>query len=388
MNSIEGWLRDPDVRAACDSFGAGSEVVETAIAIQQIPAPTFAEQARAAEVERRMRALGLADVATDALGNVYGRWPGAGGAPGLLIAAHTDTVFPAETDLRVRREGQRVYGPGLGDNSLGVAGLLHLADAMRRHRLRQAGDVWFVANVGEEGLGDLRGMRAAVERLHSQIGAAIALEGTSQDRVIHAGIGVRRYRIEVETPGGHSWQSFGAPSAIHVLVRIAEQITRLHVPREPRTTFNIGVIEGGNSVNSIAQQAALLLDLRSALPAHLDTLVRQVEQIVERARGEVLPEVSVRLQTVGDRPAGSIPSDHPLVRAAAKAYEAMGLGVSYGMGSTDANIPLHRGIPAVCVGVGIGANAHRLDEYIETEGIGEGMRALLLLTLAAASGLS
>lgn len=387
MKTIEGWLRDPAVRAACDSFGDGAEVVETAIAIQQIAAPTFAEQRRAAEVERRMRALGLADVATDALGNVYGRRPGQGGLPGLLIAAHTDTVFPAETDLAVRREGRRVYGPGLGDNSLGVAGLLHLAGAMQRHRPGQRGDVWFVANVGEEGLGDLRGMRAAVERLQGQIGAAIALEGTGQDRIIHAAIGVRRYRVEVEAPGGHSWQDFGAPSAIHTLVRLAEQLTRLAPPREPRSTFNIGVIEGGTSVNSIAQRAALLLDLRSGLPAHLDALVQQVERIVEQARRAAAPEVAVRLLTVGDRPAGSIPSDHPLVRAATRAYETAGIAVSYGMGSTDANIPLHRGIPAVCVGVGVGENAHRLDEYIETEGVGEGMRALLLLTVAAANGL-
>ncbi|HEU4323413.1 MAG TPA: M20/M25/M40 family metallo-hydrolase, partial [Roseiflexaceae bacterium] len=323
MNTIERLMREPAVRAACDSFGDGAEVVEAAIAIQQIAAPTFDEGRRGDFVQERMRALGLADVERDGLGNVYGRLPGRGSGQGLLIAAHLDTVFPAATDLSIRREGQRIYGPGLGDNSLGVAGLLHLADSMVRHKLARAGDTWFVANVGEEGLGDLRGMRAAVDRLHGQIGAAIALEGTGQDRVIHAAIGVRRYRIAVATPGGHSWQDFGAPSAIHILARIAEQITRLEVPREPRTTFNIGVIEGGTSVNTIAQHASLLLDLRSVVPAHLAALVRQVEQIIGRAR-IAAPEADIRLETVGDRPAGSIPTDHPLVRAATGAYEAMG----------------------------------------------------------------
>ncbi len=382
MNTIERLMREPAVRAACDSFGDGAEVVETAIAIQQIAAPTFEEGQRGDAVQERMRALGLADVERDELGNVYGRLPGRGGGHGLLIAAHLDTVFPATTDLSIRHEGQRVYGPGLGDNSLGVAGLLHLADSMLRHGLARAGDTWFVANVGEEGLGDLRGMRAAVDRLEGRIGAAIALEGTGQDRVIHTAIGVRRYRIVVTVPGGHSWQDFGAPSAIHILARLAEQITRLEVPREPRTTFNIGVIEGGTSVNTIAQRAALLLDLRSVLPAHLAALVRQVEQIIGRAR-IAAPEADIRLETVGDRPAGSIPADHPLVRAATGAYEAMGVSVSYGVGSTDANIPLSRDIPAVCVGVGVGENAHRLDEYIEREGVAEGMRALLLLVLRA-----
>src|SRR5262249_36057056 len=161
----------------------------------------------------RMRALGLADVQIDAVGNVYGRRNGAAGGPALLVAAHLDTVFPAGTDLTVRRDGPRIYGPGLGDKSLGVPALLHLAQALQQSTVGHAGDIWFVANVGEEGLGDLRGMRAAVDRLESQIAAAIALEGCGPDRIIHAGLGVRRYRIRTAAAGGHSWADFGAPSA-------------------------------------------------------------------------------------------------------------------------------------------------------------------------------
>jgi acetylornithine deacetylase/succinyl-diaminopimelate desuccinylase-like protein len=381
MNPVEHWKHDPAVRAACESFGDGSAVVETAIAIQQIPAPTFDEAERGRYVEQRMHDLGLLDVEVDRVGNVYGRRAGMASGPGLLIAAHLDTVFPAGTDLTVRREGQRISGPGLGDNSLGVAALLHLAQAMQRHSVANAGDIWFVANVGEEGLGDLRGMRAACDRLGGQIASAIALEGTGPDRVVHAGLGVRRYRISAVAPGGHSWQSFGAPSAIHMLVRLAARLTELEVPKEPRSSFNIGVIEGGTSVNTIAERASLLLDLRSVDPAALNGLIAQVERIVAAAE----PDANIQLEIVGDRPAGRIALEHPLVQAAAAAYAAAGIEVSFDAASTDANIPLSRGIPAVCIGVGDGENAHRLDEYIEPARVPLGMRALLWLALAATS---
>jgi acetylornithine deacetylase/succinyl-diaminopimelate desuccinylase-like protein len=384
MQQIERWMRDPAVQSACDDFGAGAAVVETAISIQQIPAPTFGEGDRGRYVEQEMRELGLSDVAADAIGNVYGRRAGRAGGPGLLIAAHLDTVFPSGTDLSVRREGSRIYGPGLGDNSLGVAALLHLARAMQRHDIAGEGDIWFVANVGEEGLGDLRGMRAAVEQLQPRIAAAIALEGTGPDRVVHAGLGVRRYRISASAPGGHSWQDFGAPSAIHALVRLAARLTEIEAPREPRSTFNIGTIEGGTSVNTIAQSAALLLDLRSVEPAALKLLIDQVERIVAGARAAE-PRVTFTTAIVGDRPAGRISTDHPLARAAADAYMAAGIKVVFDAASTDANIPLSRGIPAVCVGIGDGENAHRLDEYIEPARVAQGMRALLWLALAATS---
>jgi len=382
MNPIEHWTHDRAVRAACESFGDGTAIVETAIAIQQIPAPTFDELRRGRYVEQRMRDLGLVDVDVDQIGNVYGRRTGTASGPGLLIAAHLDTVFPADTDLTVRRENGRIYGPGLGDNSLGVAALLHLAQAMQQQHIANSGDIWFVANVGEEGLGDLRGMRAACDRLGDQVAAAIALEGTGPDRVVHAGLGVRRYRISAVAPGGHSWQNFGAPSAIHALVRLAARLTEIEAPKEPRSTFNIGVIEGGTSVNTIAERASLLLDLRSVEPAALDGLIAQVERIVAAAE----PEGAFQIETVGDRPAGQIAREHPLVQAAAASYAAAGIDISFDAASTDANIPLSRGIPAVCIGVGDGENAHRLDEYIEPARVPQGMRALLWLALAATGG--
>lgn len=381
---LQLWQSNPAVQRAAASFGSGDAVIETAIAIQQIPAPTFHEGRRAAFVHEQFARIGLTDRAIDEIGNVYGRIVGKTRAPGLLIAAHLDTVFAESTDLAVRREGQRVYGPGLGDNSLGVGGLLHLAAALGDHAIVPGRDIWFVANVGEEGLGDLRGMRAALARLQGQIGTAIALEGTGHDRIVHEAIGVRRYRIMARAAGGHSWQNFGAPSAVHTLVRLADRLTRLDLPNA-RSSYNIGVIEGGSSVNAIAERASLLLDLRSVEPEALAGLVRQVEKIIAGARlGS--PDVRIDADVVGDRPAGRIGRDHPLVQLATAAYTAAGAHVSYGVGSTDANVPLSQGIPAICVGVADGANAHRLDEYIDISRVGNGMRALLWLVLAATNG--
>lgn len=357
-------------------------MLETAIAVQQVPAPTFDEAERSAFVFERLRALGLSDVESDTLGNVYARRPGRTVRPALLIAAHLDTVFPRETDLRLRYDGDRVYGPGLGDNSTGVAGLIHLAQTMQRYDLPNQGDIWFVGNVGEEGLGDLRGIRAAVDRLRAKLGRVIALEGCDFGTLHHQAIGVRRYRIEATAPGGHSWGNFGTPSAIHGLVRLAAQIAELSVPRSPRTTYNIGEIRGGTSVNTIAEHASLLLDMRSVSASALAELIAQVDAIVAKASAQS-PEVQLKVVTVGNRPSGAIPRDHPLVQAAVAAYHAVGATISYQQSSTDANIPLSQGIPAVCIGLTDGGNAHRHDEFIQPANLGRGLQALLLLALAA-----
>lgn len=381
---IQRWREHPAVRRALTELADFRPVLETAIAVQQIPAPTFDEGERSAFVLDRLRALGLNDVEVDELGNVYGRRPGRAARPGLLIAAHLDTVFPRGTDLRLRYEGDRVYGPGLGDNSTGVAGLIHLAQVIQRHDLPNQGDIWFVGNVGEEGLGDLRGIRAAVDRLRSSIGYVIAVEGCDFGTLHHQAIGVRRYKIEVAAPGGHSWGNFGTPSAIHTLVRLAARIAELSVPRSPRTTFNIGIIQGGTSVNTIAEHASLLLDMRSVSSGALADLIAQVDKLVAAAATES-PEVQVRVVTVGNRPSGAIARDHPLVQAAVAAYHAVGASVSYQQSSTDANIPLSQGIPAVCIGLTDGGNAHRHDEFIQPANLGRGLQALLLLALAASA---
>jgi tripeptide aminopeptidase len=380
--NIQRWQADPAVRKALTQLNDYQPILQTAIEVQQVPAPTFDEAERADLVCQRFRDLGLSDVHIDILGNVYARRPGRAERPAAMVAAHLDTVFPRETSLAIRHEGERVYGCGLGDNSTGVAGLIHLASIMQKFDVPNAGDCWFVANVGEEGLGDLRGMRAAVETLRDKVGSVIVIEGCDFGTLHHQAIGVRRYKIQINAPGGHSWGNFGAPSAIHILVRLAARLTEISLPQNPRTTYNIGVIEGGTSINTIAQHASLLLDMRSASPYALSNLVTLVDEQVRRIAAEHT-DVKVSSSIVGDRPSGSISREHPLVQAATAAYQLVGATITYQQSSTDANIPLSYDIPAVCVGLTDGGNAHRTDEYIIPANLGRGMQALLLLTMAA-----
>ncbi|NJM05027.1 M20/M25/M40 family metallo-hydrolase [Candidatus Gracilibacteria bacterium] len=380
---ILAWQNEPSVQRALASLADIRPVIETVVAIQQVPAPTFDEQERSALVKERFTTLKLGDIHSDALGNVYGRRRGRGPGRAVLVSAHTDTVFPRETDLSIRYEGERIYGPSIGDNSTGVAGLLHLAQTLQHFDISHRDDIWFVANVCEEGLGDLRGMRAAVEHLRSQLNQVIVLEGCDFGTIHHQAIAVRRYRILVRGSGGHSWGNFGVTSAVHVLVQLAARLTEISVPGLPRTTYNIGVIEGGTSVNTIAEQASLLLDMRSVDLAALTQLVARVDTVIATFTLSQR-DVQIMVEQVGARPAGAIGRDHGLVRAATAAYQAVGASINYQQSSTDANIPLSMGIPAVCVGLTDGGNAHRSDEYIVPANLGRGMQALLLLTLAAA----
>jgi acetylornithine deacetylase/succinyl-diaminopimelate desuccinylase-like protein len=369
------------------------ELLDLCIQIQQIPAPTGSEGERARWLAAWLRRCGYADVEIDALANVYVCRRGQRRQPALLISAHTDTVFPASTDLAVRHvEAQRrIYGPGLGDNSTGVAALLWLASRLREGEPPLV-DIWLVANTGEEGNGNLRGMRGVVDRLGPQLGAALVIEGMGLPRIVSRALGSRRYRIGVSAPGGHSWSDFGAASAVHVLVNLAAELTRLRPPAAPRTTFNVGVISGGTSVNSIAQSAELELDLRSEEPAALGALVDQVQQIIHRFQTPRWRQagVIVNAELIGDRPAGGIADDHPLVQAAIQSLIAVGVQPQLGnrISSTDANVPLSRGIPSVCIGVTDGGNAHRLDEWITPDLLPKGMQHLLSMTEWAARWLA
>jgi tripeptide aminopeptidase len=387
-NPISAIADHPRVRAALAAFAANLETaVARIIAIQQIPSPTFAEARRAAYVEEQFAALGLRDVGQDDLHNVYGRLPGGDPtARPVIISAHSDTVFPAATDLSVRRDGQILHGPGIGDNAAGVAGLLLLAEALRAHDLTTPADLWFVCNVGEEGLGDLRGMRAVVERF-GQAASYIVLEGGLYGQIAHQAIGVRRFRVDIKAAGGHSWGNFGAASAVHEAARLIAALDGLSVPASPKTTYNVGVVSGGSSVNTIAQEAMFLLDLRSEATAELERLVRQVESLVAEAGKSARDngrEVAFTLTQVGARPAGAIGRSAPLVKWAEAALRTVGSSqITYIAGSTDANIPLSQGIPAVCVGLTVAGNAHRLDEYIELQHLPRGLGHVLLLALTA-----
>jgi acetylornithine deacetylase/succinyl-diaminopimelate desuccinylase-like protein len=346
------------------------QIAELCMAIQQVPAPTGAERARAEFVASVLRNVGLKDVEMDDTPNVYARVAGEGDGRGVMVSAHLDTVFPKEADLTNRREGDRLYGPGIGDCSMGLAGLITVARKMAAADRAPACDVWFVANAGEEGLGDLLGMRRALDRLAPTLKGCIILEGVSSVpwTITHRGLGSRRYKIEVNAPGGHSWGDFGKPSAVHQLVRVADLITRWEVPKSPRTTFNIGVIEGGTSVNTIAEHASFLLDLRSENSKELNRLITRTEELV--AAANAAGDAQVKATVVGDRPMGEIAVDHPLVAAAADILKDLGVAgkaIRYRIGSTDANIPLSRGVPAVTIYLTEGRDVHRMSEWLSLE---------------------
>jgi len=357
------------------------DILAEAVLVQQIPAPTFQELVRANHVLSRFGSCGLVDTGLDSLNNAFGRLPGSDpDAPALLFSAHTDTVFGEDTDLTIHRDDHgRIYGPGIGDNSTGVAGLIALADILRHFEIQPRCDIWFVANSREEGLGDLGGIKAFYEDHAGQIGQAVVLEGMALGQIYHAGIAVRRLRVSCTAEGGHSWRDFGRPSAIHSLVRLAARLTELEVPRSPRTTYNIGLISGGRSVNSLATEANFYLDLRSEDAAALATLEAQVMEIIDAFRAQEIPQIEVTV--VGDRPAGAIAREHSLARTAAAALETVGLTPSFRCGSTDANLLLARGVPTVTVGLTRGDNSHRTDEYIQIEPLRLGMRQLVLLAL-------
>jgi tripeptide aminopeptidase len=355
-----------------------ARILDLAIAIQQIPAPTFHEADRAKFVHRRFTEEGLSNVETDATGNVYARLPGRDSSRELVVSAHLDSVFLPNINLQVKREADRILGPGIGDNSLGVAGLFGLVWALRERSLILPGELWLVANVCEEGLGDLRGIRAVVDRFGPRPLAYIVLEGMALGHVYHRGLGVRRYRITVRTAGGHSWIDYGQPSAIHELTALSTRIAALELPRTPRTTLNIGIISGGSSVNTIAADAMLELDLRSEDPGILERLVRQVEQLVSTTRKQ---GVTVTAEVIGQRPSGELPPDHPLVTLAQDCLRRLGIEPHLNTGSTDANLPLSRGIPSVTICLTSGGRAHTVQEYINLAPLEKGMEQLLLLVM-------
>ncbi len=383
MNRVLRIAKSEEIRPLLEDFERRlEEIVALAIAVQQVPAPTFAEQERANFIEAQFEEVGLVDVFQDELANVYGRIPGTDPLnPPVIVSAHSDTVFPAQTDLTIKRRGTQVCGPGIGDNSTGVAGIIAVAQMLRRNNIQTPSDIWFVANVCEEGLGDLRGMRAVVERFGKHA-TYLVVEGGLFGQISHQAIGVNRFRIEVTTPGGHSWGNFGRKSAIHELGQIIVEIDQLSVPSTPKTTFNIGVIEGGTSVNTIAQSASLLLDLRSEDAKILADLVNRVGEIVAIANRRT--DVSVTMEMIGNRPPGKMARDAILVRWAEMALRSVGRRhINFIASSTDANIPLSLGYDAVCIGLTESSNAHRLDEYMDTTYFSDGLRQLLLLTLAA-----
>lgn len=350
-------------------------VVDLAIELQQIPAPTFSEETRGAFTRELFIQENLKDVATDALGNVYARLEGRHKkAKPLIVTAHLDTVFPESVALTVKKEGGKIFAPGIGDNSLGVAAMFGIIRGLRERKIELKRDTWFVANVGEEGLGDLRGMRGVTERFGAEVVAYLVLEGLAFGHIYHRAIGVQRYRIVVKTAGGHSWSDYGQPSAVHELAALVTQLTAIKLPREPRTTMNVGTFGGGTGINVLASEAKCDLDLRSENPAALAQLIGQVESVIIAASRE---GVKVNAEIIGQRPAGEISEKHQLVQLALECIRKQGIAPSLTCGSTDANIPLSRNIPALVMGITTGGGAHTTGEYIDLRPVERGMESLL-----------
>jgi tripeptide aminopeptidase len=355
-------------------------VAEIARRICETPAPTGSEQVRAELVAALWRERGYAP-AIDPLGNVYVRRGQRGQGPVLMLLAHMDTVFPYSTPIAVERDGDILRGPGIGDNSLSVAAMLHTLDVLDALKVETAVDIVAVADVGEEGLGNLCGARAAVERYRAELGAIIVIDG-HLGQIVHTAVGSMRWRITVSGPGGHSFGDFGVASAIHELSRIIAAIADIQVPQEPKTTFNVGTIEGGTSVNTIAAHASALLDMRSTDVLALERLANQVREII---RQHAHPGLQAEFEILGVRPAGRLSHSEPLLVLAAEVLRWLGIEPEYSAASTDANIPLSLHIPTVCIGITHGSGAHTLREHIEVAPISDGLAQLARLCIEAST---
>jgi tripeptide aminopeptidase len=352
------------------------KILDMAIEIQQIPAPTFHEQERAAFVRELFLVEGDLTVEMDQAGNVLACRKGSGEKPPIVVCAHLDTVFPQDTNLKFSRTKDRIYGAGIGDNSAGVAGLFGLLWLLKERGVQLPGDLWLAANVGEEGLGNLKGIQAIVERFGRQPRAYIILEGMALGHIYNRALGVRRFEISISTNGGHSWSDFGQPSAIHELTNLAATITKIAVPRKPRTTINIGKIAGGTSVNTIAADASMAVDIRSEKTDALESVVQELETLTAAAQKK---GVRVEIIQIGTRPAGEISEDHPLVVLAQDCIRELGLKPTLNIGSTDANLPLSLGLPAITIGLTNGNGAHTKKEHIYTEPLQKGLEQLYQL---------
>ena len=405
-HAVSRLLAHERIRAARHHIERTDEVtLARQAALSAIPAPTGAEGRRAARVAELFREIGLTDVAVDRAGNVHG-WIRTNGdrspvgaqhaaplpAP-VVLAAHLDTVFGAEVDVAVERRGQRLEGPGISDNARGLAALVTVAEAMVVARVAASRPILFAATVGEEGSGDLRGVKHLLNGKHDVKPAAfIALDGAGLDRVIHRALGSKRYHVTFRGPGGHSWAAFGVANPANAVGRAAALLADLSPQQTPRTTCAVVRLGGGTGLNSIPQEAWLDLDLRSEDPRALAQLDVTVRAALERAADDEnrrrtvgSPALRVEVQLLGDRPSGMTPRAHPLVQAAVAANRVLGRDAELASASTDANVPIALGIPAIALGAGGKAgDAHLATEWYENVEGALGIVRALLVTAAMA----
>lgn len=369
--SMDKLAKHPTVAAAFNALQSDNAwTLDQQASICQIPAPPFKEQARAAEYAKRFRELGVQNVRIDKEGNVIGEIRGAKPGPTLMLAGHLDTVFPEGTDVRVKREGTKLIAPGIGDDCRGLAVVLSVARQVITQKIPFSGTLLVVGNVGEEGPGNLRGMRAIFSGpMRDSIDMFISVDGTGFG-VTNGGVGSNRYRVHYKGPGGHSYGAFGMPNPMHAMGRAIAKIADLEATTTPKVTFNVGIVSGGTSVNSIPFEAIMEVDLRSETAAAL----AEIDARLQKALREAVTEEKARwpksnaaltlvVDTMGLRPAGTTPDTTFIVRTSLAAARTMNVYAPLTISSTDANIPMNLRIPAVTLdGGGVGRGAHSLDE--------------------------
>ena len=385
-------LGDPAIKSAVDAIRAAEpQTIEDQIRLCEVEAPPFKEAKRADVYARMFREAGLQNVRIDKEGNVLGDRPGAQPRPRLVFSAHLDTVFPEGTDVKVKRDGAILRGPGIGDDCRGLAVVLAVVRAMNQAKIQTPGTITFVGTVGEEGLGDLRGVKYLFnEGMKGQIDRFVSIDGTGLG-ITHIAVGSLRYRITFKGPGGHSYGAFGRiPNPLHALGRAVDTISQFEVPADPKTTFNVGRVGGGTSVNAIPFESWFEMDMRSASPSALQALDAKFHRAVdEAAKAEdarwKTNVIKVDKQLVGNRPAGQTPQNSPIVQAAVSVTRALGFPVTLDEGSTDSNIAMNLGIPAITVdGGGRGTGSHALDEAFDPANSWQGSQRALLLAIALA----
>jgi acetylornithine deacetylase/succinyl-diaminopimelate desuccinylase-like protein len=387
--SFTSLTAHPQIKQALD-FIARDEANTLAEqkALVVVAAPPFKEANRAQEYRKRLADAGLKDARIDGEGNVIAVRAGTGGGPKLVVSAHLDTVFPANTDLTIKEKDGVIFVPGIGDDTRGLAEILSMVRALEAAKIRTVGDIWFVGTVGEEGLGDLRGVKALF-RDHKDLDGFISIDGMTTERIVSLAVGSHRYRVTFKGPGGHSFAHFGRPSAIHAMGRAIAKIGDVQVPKQPKTTFTVGTVGGGTSVNAIAGDAVMEVDMRSV---ENPPLLQEEAAILKAIRDGVAEEnarwesdtITVDIKLVGDRPAGVQSLDSPVVQAALLGVTAIGLNpLLEAAASTDSNIPISLGIPAVTVGRGgITENQHSVNESFDPKNAYLGVQKNLLTALA------
>lgn len=390
--SIAGLLRSPAVRQAFEFFETqAAEITAEQIRICSIPAPPFGEAERAAHLLEVFRRDGLTNVCLDHEGNCVALRQGRSLRPLMVVAAHLDTVFPPGTDFTVKGTESRLLAPGVSDDGCGLAALIALNRAMRLMPLETEGSVLFVGTVGEEGEGNLRGVRHLLNagEWTNRVDAFLSLDGPGADRITNAALGSRRYRVRFVGRGGHSWGDFGVENPVHAVGRAIARLVSYPAPRDPRTTFNVGRIEGGTGVNVIPREATMQVDLRSAsgdelrrLDAFFRRAVREAVDDENANHRKTEPLLEADVQLVGERPSGETPADSPLVELAMAATRVLGEEPRLEQASTDSNVPISMGIPALTLGGGgSSGNSHTLDEWYDPRGRDLGLKRALLVIL-------